>query len=92
MRGKNNRMAIVVGTMFAILALACLALPTAQAFFPASYGTTPNPPPPPLPPVTPPVVPPINHAPEPATLVTALVGSGILGFFAWRRRQHTRQE
>ena len=32
-----------------------------------------------------------KDAPEPATLLTALVGSGALGLYAWRRRRHAGQ-
>lgn len=31
--------------------------------------------------------PPTNHHPEPATLISALLGAGTLGLFGWRRRR-----
>jgi hypothetical protein len=32
-----------------------------------------------------------TSAPEPATLLSSLVGAGLLGYAAWRRRQQARR-
>jgi hypothetical protein len=34
----------------------------------------------------------VNRTPEPATLVTALLGTGLVGFCAWRRRMKRGSE
>jgi len=52
----------------------------------------PPPPPPPtgqgeVPPDVPPPPPPPQGAPEPASLVTALLGVGLTSWYAWRRRR-----
>ena len=41
-----------------------------------------------LPPTDPPPPPP-NEAPEPTSMVTALLGVGLASFVAWRRRRKT---
>jgi hypothetical protein len=76
---------IVVGAVVCGLA----AVPAAQAFLPSTLPTDATTPPPDG--GTPDTVgnsggsPPVDDAPEPATLVLGLVGSGFLGL-CWRRR------
>lgn len=57
-------------------------------------GPPPPPPPPPpptgqgeLPPTPPPIEPPPQGAPEPASIVSALLGVGLTSWYAWRRRR-----
>jgi hypothetical protein len=56
-------------------------------------GNTPPPPPPPpggggqTPPGNPPPDPPVTGTPEPASLLTALVGTGLVALGAWRKRR-----
>ena len=93
MRGKCHRRGLVTASLFAILLLVIMApSPVWAAWSPFNFVTPttppppqqgPNLPPPPSPP--PPSSPP--EAPEPATLVTALLGSSLFGYFTWRRRQ-----
>jgi hypothetical protein len=79
------------------LTLVCLAMltPNAVAFFfpPVTVPpqTTPEPPIPVTPHVPPPPgqhhsPPPVDHAPEPATLISGAVGAGLLGLYSLRRR------
>ena len=66
---------------------------------PDQNNTEPDPPPPPPPdpptgggeepPIDPPFdPPPPNETPEPASLVTALLGLGLTSIYAWRRKRH----
>jgi hypothetical protein len=52
----------------------------------------PAPPPPPPPPPGPPPPPPPNNSPEPATLISGLVGLGVAGLYALRRRRKATQK
>jgi len=57
----------------------------------------PEPPPPTgqgeVPPIDPPVMPPPpNGTPEPASIVSALLGIGLTSWYTWRRRRRTRAD
>jgi hypothetical protein len=65
---------------------------------PEGGGETPPPPPPPPPPggggEEPPIDPPIDppppqQTPEPASVLLAALGAGVVSFIAWRRRKRT---
>jgi hypothetical protein len=68
--------------------------PEALAFFFPPITVPPRPIPEPPPPVTPhlppppgnPPPPPVDHAPEPATLISSALGAGLLGLYSLRRR------
>jgi hypothetical protein len=68
--------------------------PTNSSTPPPPPQPPPNPPSPPPsgPPPGPPTPPPPHNTPEPATLVSALLGAGVLGLFTLRRRNRKGQE
>ena len=71
------------------------AAPAAAPPPPPGPPTTPPSTPPTTPPTTPPSTPPggtQQSAPEPATLVTGLLGSGLLGLYSALRRKKRRVE
>jgi hypothetical protein len=92
---KNPGLLVIIGLV--AVTVAWMSAPQARAIFipnPVTNPTVPpsvpppNPPPtPPDPPTTPPAEPPPCHdTPEPATLLSGLVGGGVLSLAAYRKR------
>ena len=102
MRITNRALPVLVG--WATLVLTGITVPQAWAVFipnPAPMTTPPGPPPiitpspvpVPIPDPDPdpcpgPIPPPCHHNPEPATLLSGLVGSGLLGLYVIRKRRN----
>jgi hypothetical protein len=81
MRNKNPGLLVIFG--LAALTLTWVTVPHARAIF------IPDPVPTPAPPVVVPpnTPPPCHETPEPATLLSGLVGGGLLSLIAYRKRR-----
>ena len=98
MRNKNPGLLVIIG--LAALTLTWVTVPHARAIFipdPVPPVVVPpllpppNPTPDPIPTSPPSTPPPCHETPEPATLLSGLVGGGLLSLIAYRKRRKAAQ-